>query len=144
MSIHLDDSLWPLLVARLKGPILDPEFEVYLEGLEACLRRGPFFAILDVSHYGTPATSQRQRQVEWLREHQELIRERFLAIAFVVTSPFVRVALSLVLHMRPLACPYVTVSDLGAAHVWMANHLERAGLGELAASVRHPNPLHPG
>ncbi len=137
MPVTFDDSLWPLLIIDFPPTQSDPEYEESLARLSSYVqRREPYFSIIDTSRIGMPNSTQRQRQVEWDREHDELVRKWGRGTAFVVTSPFVRVAMSLYFHVRPLGVPYVIVADLGAALSWMAGQMELHGLRAEAERVR--------
>jgi hypothetical protein len=137
MPFTLDDSLWPLLIIRLSGTSSDLEYEKFLERLSGFLhRREPYFSIVDTSQSGLPNSAQRQRQVEFGRVHDELERTWGRATAFIVTSPFVRVAMSLYFHVRPLQVPHVIVDDMDVALAWIASRMESTGYKAEAERVR--------
>jgi hypothetical protein len=137
MPVVFDDSLWPLLILRYPAAQSDVEYEESLNRLSGfVLRRQPYFSIIDTSLIGTPNSTQRQRQVEWDRSHHELVRTWGRGTAFIVTSPFVRVAMSLYFHVRPLGVPHVIVADMGSALTWMVSQMERTGFVAEAARVR--------
>jgi hypothetical protein len=138
MPVTFDDSLWPLLIVRFSGASSDMEYEEFLQRLSGFLhRREPYFSIIDTSRVGLPNSAQRQRQVEWGRDHDELERTWGCGTAFIVTSPFVRVAMSLYFHVRPLAAPHVIVPDMGSALAWIAALMESTGFVAEAERVRH-------
>ncbi|MFY0529153.1 hypothetical protein ACN28I_40310 [Archangium gephyra] len=137
MPVTFDDSLWPLLIIRYPATQSDAEYEESLNRLSGfVLRREPYFSIIDTSRIGTPNSTQRQRQVEWDRSHNELVRTWGRETAFIVTSPFVRVAMSLYFHVRPLGVPHVIVADMNSALTWMVAQIERTGFAAEAARVR--------
>jgi hypothetical protein len=137
MPVVFDDSLWPLLIIRYPAAQSDAEYEESLNRLSGfVLRRQPYFCIIDTSRIGTPNSTQRQRQVEWDRSHDELVRTWGRGTAFIVTSPFVRVAMSLYFHVRPLGVPHVIVADVSSALTWMVSQMERTGFVAEAARVR--------
>ncbi|WNG45447.1 hypothetical protein F0U60_16065 [Archangium minus] len=143
MPVTFDDSLWPLLTIRYVGTMSDMEYEESLSRLSSFLhRREPFFFIIDTSRSGTPNNSQRQRQVEWSRAHEGLERTWGRGTAFIVTSPFVRAAMSLFFHVRPPGTPYVITSDMGSALAWILARMEATGFTEEAARVRHQFGSH--
>ncbi len=74
--------------------------------------------------------------MEWGRAHEELVRTWGRGTAFIVTSPVVRVAMSLYFHVRPLNTPYVIVADMGSAVAWVTARMESAGFVAEAARVR--------
>lgn len=137
MPVTFDDSLWPLLILHYPASQSDKEYEESLARLSGYMqRREPYFSIIDTSRIGTPNNTQRQRQVEWDRTHDALVRTWGRGTAFVVTSAFVRVAMSLYFHVRPLGVPYVIVADMGAALTWVAAQMERTGFTAEAERVR--------
>ncbi|QRK04376.1 hypothetical protein JQX13_29415 [Archangium violaceum] len=137
MPVTFDDSLWPLLITRYVGTMSDMEYEKSLERLSSFLqRREPFFMLIDTSRSGIPNNAQRQRQVEWSRIHDELERTWGRGSAFIVTSPFIRAAMSLFFHVRPPGTPYVIVSDMDSALTWILARMESTGFTAEAARVR--------
>lgn len=143
-SITFDDSLWPLLISRFQGAATDSEYEAYLAQGTAYLQRGELYvSILDMGRLVVPTAAQRQRQAEWLQAHDHLLREQFLGCALVIISPFVRLALSTVLHLRPMPMPYVTVYDVRGGLKWAVTRLEEAGLSRSAGHIRRHFGLQP-
>jgi hypothetical protein len=135
MPVTFDDSLWPLLILHYPATQSDLEYEESLARLSGFMqRREPYFSIIDTSRIGMPNSTQRQRQVEWDRTHDVLVRTWGRGTAFIVTSPFVRVAMSLYFHVRPLGVPYVIVTDMGSALTWVVAQMERTGF--MAERVR--------
>jgi hypothetical protein len=90
-----------------------------------------------MSRLATPTTEQRQRQAAWLQEHEALMRERLLGCALVITSPFIRLAVSVVLHLKPLPVPFVIVPDRVSGVRWVTGRLDEAGFHEQAERIRH-------
>ncbi|HEX8440823.1 hypothetical protein [Archangium sp.] len=82
------------------------------------------------------STEQRQRQVEWLKAHEVLMRQKLLGIAYVVTSATVRLTMSVIFHFKPPPVPYTLVSRLGDAGAWAARCLDEARFSTPAALVR--------
>lgn len=143
-SITFDDSLWPLLLSRFQGEATDSEYEEYLARGTAYLRRGELYvSVLDMGQLTMPTAAQRQRQAEWLQENEVHMREQFLGCALVITSPFLRLALSTVLHLKPLPTPYVTVHEVAGGLKWAVTRLEEVGLISAAGRVRRHFGLPP-
>ncbi|WPB79324.1 hypothetical protein KYC5002_09220 [Archangium violaceum] len=137
MPVTFDDSLWPLLIIDYPPTQSDMEYEEGLARLSGFVQRPePYFIIIDTSRIGMPNSTQRQRQVEWDRTNDVRIREWGRGTAFIVTSPFVRVAMSLYFHVRPLGIPYVIAADMGAALTWMVAEMERTDFKAEAERVR--------
>ena len=64
------------------------------------------------------------------------IREVVLGMAFVITSPIIRLAVSTVMHFRPLPVPYIiTVQEVEAVG-WASARIEEQGLRLAAERLR--------
>ncbi|HEX8437607.1 hypothetical protein [Archangium sp.] len=136
-SIRIDDSLWPLRVVRFVGATTPEQFDHYLEGAAACLRRGEkFISILDLTR-GVPTPELRQRQAEWIQKHDALLRECQLGVAFVIISPLMRLALSAIFYFKAMPVPYVVTAQLSEAALWAISRLEAEGLVREAERLRH-------
>jgi hypothetical protein len=136
-SIIYDDSHWPLLLSRFQGMATDAEYEHYLSQGTAYLKRGePYVSVCDMARLTTPTAFQRQRQAEWLTEHEPLLRERMLGCALIITSPFIRLALSAIFHIRPMPMPYTIVADRASGLRWALERLEQAGLQSASQRLR--------
>jgi hypothetical protein len=137
-TLSIDESLWPLRVARFEGIISSQQFEDYLEKSSACLHRGQqYVSIMDFTHGGPPPFDQRQRQAAWIREHEQLLRQWSLGVAFVITSPIVRLAVSASLYWQPLPVPYLLTPRMSEATNWAIQRLEEAKLFPAAERIRH-------
>lgn len=137
-SFTFDDSSWPLMVVRLTGELSSQEFESYLARATHYLqRRERHVCIFDVSALRLFSSQQRQRQVEWLKTHEGLMSQTLLGIVYVVTSPVVRLTMSVIFHLKPPSVPYTIVPDLGAAAAWAASCLDKTSLRPIAERVRH-------
>ncbi|MFL5357495.1 hypothetical protein [Archangium sp.] len=128
--ITFDDSQWPLLRVTFSGTSSSQVFAAYLSRMSAYLNRGEkYLAILDTRAETTaPTMEQRQLQVEWIQRHEVALRQRSLGTAFIITSPFIRLALNIIYQLKPLPCPHTIVSDLQAARDWAAGRFRAAGL----------------
>lgn len=135
--VSIDDSRWPLRVVRFVGTATPRQYEQYLEETTACLRRRErYISITDLSRGGIPTPEQRQRQVLWMHEHEALVRDVLLGVAFVVTSPALRLAVSTVMHLKPMPVPYfIAAWELDAA-AWAIAHLEEQGMRPHAERLR--------
>jgi hypothetical protein len=135
--IMFDDSLWPLLTLRVTGAMSDAQFADFLAQSSAYLERGEkYVSILDLGQVGLPSPAQRQMQVEWIRKHDTHLRERVLGNANIITTAPIRLALSLVFHLKPLPMPYAAVSDMDSALRFVIGKLEEGGLGADAERIR--------
>jgi hypothetical protein len=136
--IHsFDDSLWPLLIIRPPSLVSRRMQEEGLATIAAYLRRGEkHISIVDLRQLRQVPLDQRQRQVEWFREQEALMRENLLGTAIVMTSPIIRLTMSIVLHLQPLPVPHHIGPHLDTAALWAAERFQEAGLPLAAACVR--------
>jgi hypothetical protein len=136
-SITFDDSHWPLLITRFQGAATDAQYEEYLTRGTAYLQRGELYvSIIDMGQLAMPTNAQRQRQTEWLKAHQVLLRERLLGCALIDTSPIIRLVLSAIFHVIPLPTSYVAIRDMAEGVRWTTARLAEAGLGDAAERIR--------
>ena len=139
-----DDSLWPLLMVRVVGEPSNQRFEEYLDASASFLHRGePYVIVSDLLQVGMVSAELRRRQAEWTTQHDGLMRETLLGNAFVLDSPFFRLGLNIVLHLKSPSWPYVIVPRMEPAFAWAAGRLEEAGLHEPAERVRRHFGLLP-
>jgi len=137
-SVSIDDSLWPLRMVRFVGVVTPQQFEQYLVEMAAGLQRGErFVSIFDLTHGGVATPEHRQRQATWLQEYEPLLREHLLGVAFVVTSPLIRLSLSAIFYFQPLSTPYVVTSRFSEAALWATSRLQERGLTLEAERLRH-------
>ncbi|MGZ3460856.1 MAG: hypothetical protein ACXU86_20405 [Archangium sp.] len=136
-SVTLDESHWPLQVVRFVGALTAPQLDFYLAETVARLRRREkYLSIVDLTRGSLSTPEQRQRQVAWMHEHEDLVREGLLGVAFVITSPLVRLAVMTVTYLRPMPVPYLfTAQELEAA-AWASARFEEQGLHPMAGRVR--------
>lgn len=135
--ISVDDTHWPLLVIRHTGVPQPEDLEAYLARLDALLHRPERRVVLMDSRQGGLASPElRQRQVQWLADNERLLRDKLLGTAYIVTSPFIRLALSIALHIKPPPGLYLVTPSLQEAVQWAAERFEEAGLPAEAARVR--------
>jgi hypothetical protein len=148
-SFTIDDSLWPLRIVRFVGVATARQFAQYLMEMDACLHRGErFVCILDISQGGAPTQEQRQLQASWLKERDPLLRQFELGVAFIVTSPLVRLALSAIFYFKPMPVPYLVTTQMSAALEWAAQRFTEARLVQHAEFLRShfglPSRENPG
>jgi hypothetical protein len=136
-SFSFDDSNWPLLLVRFEGEHNRQDFEAYHAAAADYLhRQQPHVVVIDMSRSGMLSAELRQRKVEWMQEHDPLIRRTVLGMAFIADTAFLRVTLSLVFYLKPPPCPYVILPREAQAVQWAVSRLESGGLHAAAARVR--------
>jgi hypothetical protein len=141
-SITFDDSLWPLLVVRFVGAPTNQQHAAYLAQLRAYLQHGErYVSIMDSRQLRLVSSEQRVRQAEFIKENEGLLKQVTLGTAGIVTSPLVRLAASVFLHLKPMPTPYYIAPSLPMAAGWAAERLEQAGLSMSAERVRRHHGL---
>jgi hypothetical protein len=136
--ITFDDSLWPLLILRVAGTMSDKQYADFLTRSSTYVERGePYVSITDLGQVGLPTPAQRVMQAEWIRKHDAELRERVLGNANIVTSVPVRLALSLIFHLKSLPMPCAAVSDMDSAVRYVIGKLEESGRAADAKRIRH-------
>jgi hypothetical protein len=137
-SITIDDSLWPLLLVKFPSAFTNLQQEEYLGRLLSYVRRGEkYVGVMDTYLLKNPSSEQRQRQADFIKEHEALFRQYSLGTAGIVTSPLMALGARILIHLKPMPSPYYVASSLPAAVTWAAERLEQAGLLEPAERVRH-------
>jgi len=135
--ITFDDSLWPLLTLRVAGTMSDKEYADFLTRSSTYVERGEqYVSITDLGQVGLPSAAQRVMQADWIRKHDAELRERVLGNANIVTSVPVRLALSLIFHLKSLPMPCAAVSDMHSALRYVTGKLEEVGRGPDAERIR--------
>jgi hypothetical protein len=143
-SSSCDDSLWPLLIIRLEGPLSPRQFEEMLETRERFLLRGErHLTLVDRLRGTVPTAPQRQLQDAWMARHETLLRERQLGIAYAFDTRFLRWMLNLSFRLKPPPFPYYTAPHLEQAAAWAARRFQEEGMGEAAERVRRRFALSP-
>ncbi|HSP78232.1 MAG TPA: hypothetical protein VLQ93_06865 [Myxococcaceae bacterium] len=136
-SISTDESLWPLRLVRFEGTATSRQFRSYLDESSASLGRGQEHAVIvDLSRGGPLPFDQRQAQAAWLRENEQRLRELSLGVAFIITSPLVRLAMSASFYWKAMPVPYIITPHLTEAAGWVVQRFEEAGMFPAAERVR--------
>ncbi len=132
-----EESLWPLLLVGYVGTPSPEQQEVYLGRLRACLQRGEkYVSIIDTRSFTGVPGPQRHRMARFLRENEELFRRVTLGTCLLITSPMVRLVVSVIFHLKPMPTPYYVAPSMEAALDWVIGRMEAAGLTEEAERIR--------
>lgn len=121
----------------MSGKPTDEEFEAYLAQRGSYLSRGQKHVLIyDAARLGVLSPEQRQRQIDWLKARMPLVKKLSMGSALVITSPAVRLVLSIVSHLTQVTSPYHTVRSLEEAAAWAAGRLADEGYYAEAHRVR--------
>ncbi len=128
-SISLSVAHWPLIHVRYEGQADDPTIDEHLEAMSRAvqLHPGPRVVLVDATKCGYVSAYARRSHAEWMKANEAAIRST-LGIAFALDTPLVRGALTAVLWLEPLSCPYVVVRDTSTALARCKAWLEGRGL----------------
>jgi hypothetical protein len=99
-------------------------------------RREQYVSVFDLRSTVLPSGEQRQKQTLWMREHEPFLREYLLGTAFGVSSPLLRLTLSLLFHIAPTPAPYVVVSTVDEGVTREVARLKQSGLSAQAEHIR--------
>jgi hypothetical protein len=136
-GILFDDSLWPLLLIHAPRVVTSRQQEAGLATLATYLRRAErHLSIVDLRQLAEVPLEQRHYQVEWFRQHEVLLRQSLIGMALVIESPVTRLAMSVILHFKPLPSPHHSGPGMEAAASWAAERFQEAGDRLSAARVR--------
>lgn len=138
-SISFDEAHWPLLIVRFTGLPSEERFDAYLAQRLEYLRRGERHVVVYDTRQARVITSEmRQRHVEWMHQHEALRYQTVLGHALIITSPFFRLTMGVVLGLkRGRTAPYSVWASLPPAALWGADRLAEAGEGAAAERLRH-------
>jgi hypothetical protein len=127
--LTIDDSLWPVVVYRLRGVMSDEQCQEVIDRSNAFLARPErYVSIADLRHAGIVPASQRRVLAEWLRDQQPVFRERLMAHATLLTSASTRLMVSAICYMKPLPMPHITVPHMEGALPFVLGKLREVGL----------------
>ncbi|ATB35303.1 hypothetical protein CYFUS_000715 [Cystobacter fuscus] len=129
-SIEIDESLWPLLTIRYRGITTTPQYAQLLAARSRYLDRHERHLILhDMSQSSNMnSTEQRRLQVEWMKQEDARLRQWVVGIAFVTDSVPLRLLLSVIQHVRPLAMPHAIFPRVSDALPWISAQMRQSGL----------------
>jgi hypothetical protein len=120
-KITISDQKAPVYVATFEGITTDAQFDDYPSQLSKLAHLPHVKAfVFDARNNGTTPPSQRKRMADWMKQHENQIRERTAGCAFVLPSALQRGVLTAILWLQPMACPHTIVGTLEEALAWSA------------------------
>lgn len=136
MSIHLDDSKFPLIVVTFSGSTSDADFETYLTDLtRVSMRDGPKAFLFDARAATSTPPSQRKRMAHWMMHDMTKARGGFACVAFVFSSAVVRGVLTAILWLAPMRLKHGIFAEIGEANQFCLTQIaaKRARAAQRAA-----------
>jgi hypothetical protein len=136
-SIEIDESLWPVLTIRYRGVTTTAQIAELLAERSRYLDRHERHLVLHDLSQSSSMTSSEQRHLhlEWLKKEDARLRQWVVGTAFVTDSVPLRLLLSVIYHLRPLAMPHAIFPRMSEALPWVTAQLRQSGL-----EIRGPSP----
>jgi hypothetical protein len=127
---RIDMSRHPLVVVTFDGLATDAEFDDYLTAMTRQIldRRQRSVTILDARTSGRAPATQRKKQADWLKQHEQMLRQYSLGTAFVITSPLVRGVLTAILWLQQMPTAHTVAATFEEAERWAVGRLQSAGI----------------
>lgn len=111
-------------IVEFVGVLDDVAFRSYLDENDALLARRERYAIVvDASRSGVIDSAQRKLQAEWMLQHERELRLFCAGIAFVITNPLVRGALTAITWLSLPPMPSTVVNRRDTAVAWCREKL---------------------
>jgi hypothetical protein len=128
-SIRISTALWPIVVHTTEGSPSDADIDEYILQATALLAKGQTHAaIMDCTKAGMISGYARKRTLEWVAEHEELLRRQCVGTAYVFSSPALRFIFSSFMLLRPHPTPYLVCETVDEAKAWARRQLREAGV----------------
>lgn len=123
---EIDTAHFPVVTVTFTGEHANTEnFQQYLDELENAYTLGPQLGIVfDATHAVLPKLQFQNMQAQWLRTHSEMIREKCVGTAYVITKPVLRTMLKLIFALQQQPSPYVVSPSLADAGKWVMNQFK--------------------
>lgn len=120
----VDDSSWPLVYITLSGSPDEAQFNGVMAGLDRIIARAEVHGVIfDARTAESPPRHFRQRQTDWIKQHQAELARFSRGIAFVFQSPVMRFVLSSLLLVQSLPMPYCVCATPEEALAWLRPRL---------------------
>ncbi len=127
-------DLGNVLLVTFFGHATDEQYKAHLDAMDAVVERNSrqmgkrWGVIIDATRWLRSNASQRKMHADWMKKHEQLMRQRTAGIAFAIDNTFVRGGLTAVLWLAPLPCPHTIVKDLAEALAWVEQQLGEASV----------------
>lgn len=131
-------DLGNVLLVTFYGQATDEQYKAHLDTMDAVMERHVrqvgkrWGVIIDATRWLRSNANQRKMHADWMKKHEQVMRQRSAGVAFVIDNAFVRGGLTAVLWLAPLPCPHTIVADLSEALSWVEKQLGEPVVYELA------------
>ena len=121
-----DRSRFPIVKVEFTGLKADDEnFRDYLEELlKSYDSKENLVIIFDALKASFPGMQYQKEQAAWMKEHDSLIRKYCKAIAYVVSSPGIRIALRLIFMFQNNPVPFKVFKNVKDGIEWSKYRLD--------------------
>ena len=115
-----DRSGFPVITIRFSGVKATPEnFAFYLDELERNYDRQEPIAIIFDATKGLPLHPMyQQKQAQWMKQFEPLIRKFCRGIAFIIPNPLIRQTLKLIFSIQRNPAPFKVFSTMEEGVAW--------------------------
>lgn len=114
-AIEISDEYRPLYRVTWRSAAPMHEFQAYLDAMLADMRRSDATSriIIQDSRFAPGLDAQQRRmKADWIKEHEDLLRQRAMAIVFVYSSTLLRGMMTAILWLSPLPMPHFVCPTL--------------------------------
>ena len=128
--LEVEESGWPIIVARHLGPVTDDDLNTLFELVQECLdRRERFGLMLDLREgIGDMSPAQRKRVVEHIRSTADRSGTGMVQ-AIIYDHPLHRAMYERMSQLYPLPFPSKAFPEPESARVWLLDKLSSVSGG---------------
>jgi hypothetical protein len=118
-------DLGNVLLVTFYGEATDAQYKAHLEAMDVVIERNRrqlgkrWAVIIDATRWLRSNANQRKLHADWMKRHEQMMRQRTAGVAFAIDNAFVRGGLTAVLWLAPLPCPHTIVRNLAEALSWV-------------------------
>jgi hypothetical protein len=118
-----DRSEYPLITVSFTGEkATDDNFQVYLDESLKNYERGAHIMILfDATIASFPAAKYQKMQAQWMKQHNDLISQQCLGIAYTIPNAVIRQALKLIFKLQKQPVPFKIFASNKDAKTWLSS-----------------------
>ena len=122
MSVYaeFDRSQRPLITIHFTGAPADTDnFSTYLAELAHNYeKKEPFALVFELSKAPIPGLSYQLQQAAWMKEHDDLIRQYCMGVAYVIPGTLMRGVLKSIFKVQKQPVPYTVVATFDKGKEW--------------------------
>ncbi|NRB46097.1 MAG: STAS/SEC14 domain-containing protein [Saprospiraceae bacterium] len=123
----IENKQTPLITIRFTGhAATDESFQQYLDDLESLYdAQQPISLIFNAEKAVLPKFKHQQKQAQWLKDKEALMRAYCRGTAYVIQSTVIRWVLKAIFALQAQPVPYAIVDTQQAAETWAQNQLKQ-------------------